>query len=40
VYLAADEELIREHGRLCGIPVNSISQVSRIIDPSIAAASA
>ena len=36
VYLAADEELIREHGRLSGIPVNSIAQVTRIIDPTVA----
>ena len=36
VYLAADEELIREHGRLSGIPVNSIAQVARIIDPTVA----
>ena len=36
VYLAADEELIREHGRLSGIPVSSIAQVSRVIDPTVA----
>ncbi len=36
VYLAADEELIREHGRLSGIPVNSIAQVNRVIDPTLA----
>lgn len=35
VYLAADEELIREHGRLTGIPCNSVLQVARVIDPSI-----
>ena len=34
VYLADDEELIREHGRLTGIPCNSILQVSKVIDPS------
>ena len=33
VYLAADEELIREHGRLTGIPCNSILQISKVIDP-------
>jgi hypothetical protein len=38
VYLAADEELIREHGRLCGIPVSSVVQVTRVIDPTIATA--
>jgi len=36
VYLAADEELIREHGRLTGIPVNSVAQVARVIDPTVA----
>jgi hypothetical protein len=40
VYLAADEELIREHGRLTGIPCNSILQISRVIDPSFALAPA
>ena len=34
VYLAADEELVREHGRLTGIPCNSILQISKVIDPS------
>jgi hypothetical protein len=34
VYLAADEELIREHGRLTGIPCNSVLQISKVIDPS------
>lgn len=34
VYLAEDEELIREHGRLTGIPCNSILQISKVIDPS------
>ena len=38
VYMASDEELIREHGRLCGIPVSSVVQVARIIDPTIATA--
>jgi hypothetical protein len=36
VYLATDAELIREHGRLCGIPVSSVGEVTRIIDPTIA----
>ena len=36
VYLAEDEELIREHGRLTGIPCNSILQISKVIDPSFA----
>lgn len=36
IYLAADEELIREHGRLTGIPCNSILKISSVIDPSFA----
>jgi Protein of unknown function (DUF4242) len=36
VYLAPDEETIREHGRRCGIPVNRVSAVRRMIDPSLA----
>ena len=36
VYLAANAELIREHGRLTGIPVNSIVEVVHLIDPTIA----
>jgi len=39
VYLADDEELIREHGRLCGIPVSSVALVARTIDPTTATAS-
>ena len=38
VYLAPDEDLIREHGRLCGIPVSSVVRISRVIDPTIATA--
>ena len=34
VYLAADEEAIREHGRRGGFPVNRISAVRRMIDPT------
>ncbi len=33
VYLAADEDIIREHGRCGGFPVDSIHQVRVIIDP-------
>jgi hypothetical protein len=36
VYLAQDEETIREHARRVGIPANRISAVRRLIDPSIA----
>jgi len=35
IYLASDAELIREHGRLSSIPVNSVEKVARVIDPTI-----
>jgi hypothetical protein len=34
VYLAADEATIQEHARLAGMPVNRISAVRRLLDPS------
>lgn len=36
VYLAPDEETIREHARRGGLPANRISAVRRMIDPSTA----
>lgn len=33
IYLAEDEAAIRKHSELSGIPVNSITEVTRIIDP-------
>jgi Protein of unknown function (DUF4242) len=36
VYLAPDEETIREHGRRGGFPVNRVSAVRRMIDPGTA----
>jgi len=36
VYLAADEETIREHARRGSLPANRISVVRRMIDPSTA----
>jgi hypothetical protein len=33
VYVAPDEELIREHARLSGFPCNKILQVQGMIDP-------
>ena len=36
VYLAPDEDTIREHAKIAGIPANKISEVKVIIDPSIA----
>lgn len=36
VYIAPNEELIKEHARLSGFPANRISQVTAIIDPTTA----
>jgi len=36
VYLAPDEQTIREHGRRGGFPVNRVSAVRRLIDPASA----
>ena len=36
VYLARDEETIREHARRVGLPANRISAVRRMIDPNTA----
>lgn len=37
VYLATNEELIREHAQLGGFPANRVSRVASIIDPTTAA---
>lgn len=34
VYIAPDEELVREHARLGGFPANLVSVVKNIIDPT------
>jgi hypothetical protein len=34
VYNAANEELIREHARCGGFPVNKIVRISSVIDPT------
>jgi uncharacterized protein DUF4242 len=34
VYIAANEELVREHARLGGFPANHVAQVKTIIDPT------
>lgn len=38
VYIAENEELLREHARQGGFPANRISQVTRMIDPTTAEA--
>ncbi len=35
VYLAPDEETIREHARRGGFPANRVSAVRRMIDPTL-----
>ncbi len=36
VYIAPNEELIREHAKRGGFPANRVSQVASIIDPTTA----
>ncbi len=36
VYLAPDEETVREHARRGGFPANRVSAVRRMIDPNTA----
>lgn len=38
VYLAKDEEIIREHSRRSGFPANKITEIRRMIDPTTATA--
>lgn len=38
VYLAENEDVIREHARLSGFPADRIEAVKTIIDPSLAPA--
>ncbi|KIF61385.1 MULTISPECIES: DUF4242 domain-containing protein [Pseudomonas] len=36
VYIAPNEELVREHARRGGFPANSVARVTSIIDPTTA----
>jgi cell division inhibitor SulA len=36
VYIAPNEELVREHAKQGGFPANKVSEVKRIIDPTTA----
>jgi hypothetical protein len=36
VYLAANEDIIREHARCGGFPVDAVHEVRAVIDPSTA----
>ncbi len=38
VYIAPNEELIREHAKQGGFPANSVAEVKTIIDPTTAEA--
>jgi len=36
VYIAENEEMIRQHAEMGGFPANSIASVHRVIDPTTA----
>ncbi len=36
IYIAPNEEMVREHARQGGFPANSVAQVMSIIDPTTA----
>jgi hypothetical protein len=36
VYIAPNEEMVREHARLGGFPANRISEIKTVIDPTTA----
>ena len=36
IYIAPDEETVREHARLGGFPANSVQAVRTVIDPTTA----
>ena len=36
IYIAPNEELVREHATLGGFPANRVSQITTIIDPTTA----
>ncbi|MDB5447118.1 MAG: hypothetical protein JWQ97_2435, partial [Phenylobacterium sp.] len=36
LYLAEDEDVVREHARLSGFPANRITEVAGMIDPTTA----
>jgi hypothetical protein len=38
VYIAPNEEMVREHARQGGFPANSVSEVKSVIDPTTAEA--
>ena len=36
IYIAPNEEMIREHAEKAGIPANRISEIKMTVDPSVA----
>lgn len=36
IYLAPDEQMIRQHAEQCGLPANQINRISRVLDPTAA----
>lgn len=36
IYIAPDDEIVREHARQGGFPANSVSEIVTIIDPTTA----
>lgn len=36
VYIAPNEEVVREHAKIGGFPANSVAQIRRMIDPTTA----
>jgi hypothetical protein len=36
IYISQNEELVREHARLAGIPADRISEIQSLIDPTTA----
>lgn len=36
VYIAPNEQMVREHARLGGFPANRISEIKSVIDPTTA----
>ena len=36
VYVAPNEEMVREHARQGGFPANRVSEIKRVIDPTTA----
>lgn len=38
VYIAPNEEMVREHARQGGFPANKVSQVRKVIDPTTSGA--